>query len=257
VLLAAAPALAGETDDPLAAEFAAAAAAAPGYPDPLERFNRGALRFNQQLDRFLIDPLTRVYTFVVPEPGRRAVRRFFANLAAPGILANDLLQFEVADAVCTTTRFAFNTVVGVGGLFDPATFIGWEGHDADFGQTLAVYGVPSGPYLVIPAFGPTTARDAAGAVVGMMFRPTTYLLGPGDQLLYGSIYGGGVGIVAREEHGDELRRLEESSVDFYAALRNAFYQTRTAQIWERQARRERTAGAEPATSVIDENEDSG
>ena len=219
-------ALLAELDDTLASEEA-------GFPDPFERPNRGTFGFNQTVDRWVLNPGARAYALVAPAPARRAVRRFFVNLDAPGVLANDLLQREWKDAGMTAVRFVVNTTAGVGGFFDPASKLGLEGHHSDFGQTLALAGMPSGAYLILPVFGPTTVRDGVGTLVGLLFRPTTYLLAPADQLFYTSIYGGGTGLVARDEHADELRSLEESSVDYYAALRNAYYQSRTAAIWER------------------------
>jgi phospholipid-binding lipoprotein MlaA len=123
------------------------------------------------------------------------------------------------------------------------------GHESDFGQTLALSGVPSGPYLVLPILGPNNARDGAGYVVDFLFRPTTYLITPGGQLiLSGFVNPGGEllftvfvegstelaeGLATREASGEALRALEASSVDYYAALRNAYYQNRVAFIWRR------------------------
>ena len=220
---------AGEVEDPLLVELEQGEALS-SFPDPFEAANRHVLCFNRGLDDFLIDPITRAYQFILPYPLRRSVRNFFDNLDTPVVLVNDVLQLEWHDAGVTTGRFLLNTTLGIGGLFDPSTYIGVPGHHSDFGETMAVYGTPSGPYLVLPLIGPTTVRDGFGTLVHFLFRPTTYLLGPADQLFYGVIYGGGSGLVERDEHEQALRALEESSVDYYAALRNAYYQTRSAQI---------------------------
>jgi phospholipid-binding lipoprotein MlaA len=243
---AAEPAAADLAADPL---FGDPNAASPRFPDPLEPVNRGTFAFNRQADRWVIAPVTSAYTKVVPGCVRRSVRRFFANLNSPSIIANDVLQREWRDAGVSTARLVVNSTVGVAGLTDPATRFGFPEHHSDFGQTLALAGVDSGPYLIMPLLGPTTMRDGFGVLVDFAFRPTTYLLGsvvlaellpgvPGvagieDQLIYGTIQSGGTGLVAREENAEQLRALEESSVDFYATLRSAYYQNRQAAIWER------------------------
>jgi phospholipid-binding lipoprotein MlaA len=223
-------------DAEFAAEFDEEFDAQPAsFPDPLESMNRAMLSFNQGLDRWVFNPITTAYRFVVPKPVRKSFVRFLINLDSPVVLANDLLQREWSDAGTTVGRFGINTTVGLVGLFDPASSFGLEGHNSDFGQTLAIEGVPSGAYIVLPVLGPTTVRDGLGDVVDLMFRPLTFVLGPGNTLLYSSIYGGSMGLVFMDAHADELRMLEESSVDFYAALRNAYYQNRTAEIWERRS----------------------
>jgi len=211
------------------------------FPDPLERTNRVTFAINRGFDRVLIDPIARGYRWVVPERARRSIRYFFRNLNSPSIIANDVLQREWYDACVSTARTGINSTVGVGGLFDPATSLGLPHHDADFGQTMALAGMPSGPYMIIPLLGPTNARDGIGALVDFAFRPTTYLFGSvllgglptiSDQLVYSGLQGGGTGFVTRAAAQRELDALRESSVDFYATLRTAYTQARTARIWE-------------------------
>ena len=217
-----------------------------GFPDPLETVNRGTLRLNQGLDWLLLDPITHVYGFTVPDPVKRAVIRFLSNLDSPAALTNDILQREWKDAQTTAARFVMNTTAGLAGLFDPASALGIEGHDSDFGQTLAMAGVHSGPFLMLPALGPTTLRDGFGYLVDALFRPTTYLLGPGAQIFYTTIHGGTSGLAVREANSEEIRMLRESSIDYYAALRNAYYQTRIAEIAKR---REHDRPAAPEQSA--------
>ena len=201
--------------------------------DPFEEANRRTLNANLVIDRWFWNPLTRAYQFVVPGSGRRALRRAIFNLESPALFVNDVLQLAPLDAVITVQRFVLNSTIGLAGLFDPAAGLGLPGHHTDFGQTLALYGVPSGPYVIVPILGPNTVRDASGYVVDFMFQPTTYFL-PGFTLfVYASIHQGGSGMAAREAHADELSALEASSVDFYAALRSAYYQDRTAAIEQR------------------------
>jgi phospholipid-binding lipoprotein MlaA len=203
-----------------------------GFPDPLESINRRTLAFNQGVDRWVLDPVTTVYRLVLPGAARKSIMRFLTNLDSPAVFANDLMQREWHDAGVTVWRFGINSTFGMAGLFDPASVL-VEGHTSDFGQTLALEGVPSGAYLVVPLFGPSTVRDGLGEIVDVFLRPITLFLGPIDQIFYATIYGGSSGIALHDAHGDELEMLEQSSVDFYAALRNAYYQNRTAEIWGR------------------------
>ena len=210
-----------------------------GYPDSFERTNRGVFAFNQQVDRWLLDPLTRGYQFLFPKPARAAISRFFLNLSSTKVLANDLLQLEWQDAGVTTARLVVNTTVGLVGLFDVAQRWGLERHDSGFGQTLALAGTPSGPYLILPIFGPSTVRDGYGAVIDGFFQPTYYFLGPATLMIGPTeilIYSGTSGLSTRERHLAELKALEDSSIDFYAALRSAYYQNRVAAIWGRRDR---------------------
>jgi len=195
-------------------------------PDPLEGMNRAVFGFNQQLDRFLVEPVGRAYGWVVPDPAERAVLRFFANLNAPAILLNDMFQFEAKRAGVTLSRFVINTTVGVGGLFDVADTMGLEPHHADFGQTMARAGLGSGPYLVIPMLGPSTARDAVGSAVDLLFRPHLYVLGPVQFLIVGT----GGGFAMRESYMEELEAVRDSSVDFYSTMRNLYFQRRAEQL---------------------------
>jgi phospholipid-binding lipoprotein MlaA len=207
-----------------------------GYPDPLESTNRGTFAFNRQVDRFILDPVTKAYRWAVPKPARNAISRVFANLGSTKTLVNDFLQLEWKDAGVTTSRLVVNTTIGLVGIFDVAEKMGLEGHESDFGQTLALAGTPSGVYLVLPVLGPATVRDGVGTVVDGFFQPTYYILGPSN-LLFGPteilLYSGGSGISTRDRHYLELKALEDSSVDFYAALRSGYYQDRVGAIWGR------------------------
>lgn len=223
--------------DPLSDELEDEYAAAPsGFPDPLEPFNRGILSFNHEVDRWVLDPITRVYRFVLPDHAKRAIQRALTNLNAPGVTVNDVLQCEFHDAGITLWRFVINSTFGIAGLFDPAEYLGVDGHASDFDQTLAIYHVPSGPFLMLPVFGPTTARGAFGTIVDIAMRPTTYFLAGTDQFVFTIIHGGSSGLATREASLDAIKDLEKSSLDYYAALRNAYYQKRMADIWSRRER---------------------
>jgi phospholipid-binding lipoprotein MlaA len=184
--------------------------------------NRGVFAVNRGVDWALVDPLTSAYAWLVPEPGRRAVRRFFDNLASPAVLVNDLLQLEGRRAARTGGRFLVNTTVGVGGLFDPAERLGLRRHEADFGQTLYTYGVGSGPYLMLPLLGPSSVRDATGRLVDGFLRIDLWLLGAAQIIVLGVADG----VSLREMHEKALEELERSSVDYYAALRGVYWASR-------------------------------
>lgn len=199
------------------------------YPDPFEKFNRGVLAVNSVVDRFLMDPVTVVYRFILPERARRSVGRFFDNVNSTQTLVNDVFQLEWRDAGMTTARLLVNSTAGIGGLFDPATRWGLEGHVSDFGQTLAIAGAPSGPYFMLPLLGPSNIRDGLGLGVDAIFHPTFFLLGGTDVLFFS----GSSGLTERARHYEELKALQESSIDYYAALRSGYYQNRQSEIWSR------------------------
>ena len=213
-------------DDPFTAEFEEQQV---GYPDPWEEFNRGVLTLNQELDDWVFEPVALGYRALVPDPLRAAIHRVFSNFGSVTILLNDALQGQGDCVAATATRLMVNSTVGLGGTIDVAKNSGVPAHSNDFGATLWSYGVDSGPYLMLPVFGPSTARDGFGTIVDTLSSPPTYVLGVAQRVTYG----GGYGIALREEYHESLTALEESSVDFYAALRNAYYQSRSAEpVWQ-------------------------
>jgi phospholipid-binding lipoprotein MlaA len=216
-----------------------------GFPDPLEPANRKILKFNQFANKWGIDPIAKGYAFVVPDEARFAVRRFFLNLNAPVTTVNDALQLEWRDAGMTIGAFLINSTLGLGGLFAPGDKLGFPRHRSDFGQTLALADVESGPYLVIPIMGPTNIRDGSGKIVDLFMRPASWFLGFG---VLSVLAGTGEGIVVLEAHRSDLAELEKSSVDFYPVLRSAYYQNRMGEIWDRRQdhRREKDLAASGA-----------
>jgi phospholipid-binding lipoprotein MlaA len=205
-------------------------AGSEGFPDPLEPANRKILQFNQFAMKWGINPISRGYAFLVPKQARFAVRRFFFNLNAPVTMVNDTLQLEWRDAGLTIGAFVINTTLGLGGLFAPAEKLGFPRHRSDFGQTLALADVESGPYLIIPIMGPTNIRDGSGKIVDLFMRPANWFMGFGVLSL---LAGTGEGIVVLEAHRQDFAELEKSSVDFYPVLRSAYYQNRMGEIWDR------------------------
>jgi phospholipid-binding lipoprotein MlaA len=203
------------------------------FPDPIEGVNRAVFRFNATLDRWVLDPLTNTYRVVFPRPIHRAIVRVLANLNSSVILVNDVLQGDPEAAGLTLWRVVVNSTVGFGGILDPSTALGVEGHHNDFGVTLARYGVPSGPYLMFPVLGPTNLRDSVGGVIDLAFRPSTFLLWGSDALAYATIQGGSMGLTERADALEGMHALRNSSIDYYAALSNAYFQNRMAVLRER------------------------
>jgi len=145
-------------------EFERATFQALDVYDPFETVNRRIYHFNYRLDQWVMLPVVRGYRYVTPQPVRTGVSNFFSNLGEVPTLFNSLAQFKGQRAANATARFLFNTILGVGGVWDPATRMGLPRQSEDFGQTLGYWGVPQGPYLIIPALGPSNLRDATGRV---------------------------------------------------------------------------------------------
>jgi phospholipid-binding lipoprotein MlaA len=198
--------------------------------DPVEPANRGIFEFNMFLDRALFRPVTALYRTIAPETLREYIHNFLQNLRTPVILANDLLQGEPTRGGNTTMRFVINSTIGVLGFGDPATSMGFEQHDEDFGQTLAVWGAGEGPYLVIPIFGPSNPRDAVGKVVDFFLDPINWWASKEglDSVLWGRTVMSGID--TRDQLWDVLDDLEKSSIDFYASIRSLYRQRRNDEI---------------------------
>jgi phospholipid-binding lipoprotein MlaA len=138
----------------------------PANPDdPFESFNRSMFAFNESVDKYAFKPAAKGYNFIMPDIASKGVSNFFSNVDDIVVFANQLLQFKIAAAIATSARIVFNTTFGLLGLIDVASEMDLYKHNEDFGQTLAVWGVPSGPYLVLPFIGPLTVRDTAGLAV--------------------------------------------------------------------------------------------
>jgi phospholipid-binding lipoprotein MlaA len=229
---------------------ASCAGPARAVGDPLEPLNRGIFEFNRIVDGLVLKPASQIYVFAVPEPGRRGVSNFLSNLRAPVIFVNHLLQGEADQAGVTLGRFFVNSTLGLFGVFDTASVLGVEPRrHADFGQTLGVWGVGGGAYLVLPIFGPSTFRDAGGlAVDTFFFDPFPYVTESEAQLARW----GATAVDTRYQYGPLIDDLEESSLDFYVAARSAFLQNRAAQI-----RRGRDVRDEAYESIFDEEFENG
>lgn len=197
--------------------------------DPWEGLNRDLFAAHNVVDNAVLEPVARGYRAVTPRPVRNVVLNFLRNLRGPVIFANDVMQGEIDRAGVTAARFGVNTTIGVAGLLDPATSMGLERHDEDFGQTLAVWGVESGPYLFIPLFGPTTVRDGFGRIVDIAFDPLTWAQGEdADEARIGRTLI--AGIAARELVLDTVDAIERDSLDPYVSIRSSYQLLRESAI---------------------------
>lgn len=189
--------------------------------DPLEPMNRAIFSFNEGLDRYVARPAAVGYVRITPSPLRTAISNFFSNIGDLGNFANDLLQLKITDATEDLLRFAFNSTFGLGGFLDWASAAGLPKHHQDFGLTLGHYGVPAGPYLVLPLFGPSSLRDSSGWVFAYFTTPTTYLPSDVSVPLFGVNF-----VSARSELLGATDLLSAAALDKYAFVRDAYTQRR-------------------------------
>jgi phospholipid-binding lipoprotein MlaA len=201
--------------------------------DPLEPMNRVVFDVNDFLDRLLIKPLTELYRFSVPDYLRERVANVLSNMGEPVIFANNLLQGEASRASVTAGRFAVNTVAGAAGIFEVADDLDLPKQRGDFGQTLSAWGIGSGPYLVLPLFGPSNFRDALGLGVDTVMSPWQYLVAMDgvtarDTFMISSF--AAEGLTRREETLDEYEALRTGALDFYATMRSIYRQYRNKQL---------------------------
>lgn len=203
---------------------------APGADnDPAEGVNRAIFKANLAADHAVVRPVAQAYQDHVPPAVRQGVRNVVQNLTEPANAVNDLLQGRVAQAGQAVGRLAVNSTVGAAGVFDVAKKWGLPPHPADFGETLAVWGVGEGPFVELPLFGPSNPRDAVGTVVDMAMNPLAYV--GGAPATYAGVAAGGAGVVdTRAQHLKDLDDLERNSLDYYAELRSAYRQHRDAEI---------------------------
>ena len=199
--------------------------------DPFQNANEAVYRFNDGLDRALVQPVAAGYDAVTPPFLQRRVRDFIDHLRTPIWFANDVLQGNGEDAARQAARFAINTTAGLGGLFDVAADnAGLEKEPEDFGQTLAVWGVPEGPFLVLPLVGPTTLRDAPGRAVDIVFDPFTWTRFDGAEGLQTGVRV--VDVLDARARGDSVIARVRASPDPYVSLRSIYLQNRRGDIDE-------------------------
>ncbi len=198
--------------------------------DPFEPLNREILDFNLFVDRIVLKPAAQVYIAVIPGFGRDGLRHFLDNLHEPVVFANNLLQGEFSRADTTLGRFLFNSTFGLGGVMDLASRNGLEKQSGDFGQTLYSWGVPDGPYLVLPVLGPSNPRDAVGLGVDGFADPVGRVIpsSAADAWNYGRF--GAMGIDERARNLDTFDELQRNAIDFYAELRSLYRQHRASDL---------------------------
>ena len=205
--------------------------------DPLEPMNRAIFAVNTTFDKALFRPVVKTYNKVVPEDGRRGLSNFLNNLMAPYVMANEILQGKPKQAGTMLLRFLTNSTIGIAGLFDPATKMGLTRYDEDLGQTLAVWGIGSGPYIVLPLFGPSNLRDTVGLAGEFYLDPASIAIDEAD--VWKNVFLGvdglsylrfGLDAFDFRARNDELfDELYETS-DPYALARSAYRQLREFEI---------------------------
>jgi phospholipid-binding lipoprotein MlaA len=198
--------------------------------DPLEGINRGVYKFNDVTDKALLKPVATVYKTVTPSPIRKGFNNFFSNLGTITSVFNNLLQLKFANAFSEAGRFVINTTFGLAGFIDVAEMDKIPEHKEDFGQTLGYWGVGNGAYLVLPILGPSTVRDATGTVFDTVTTdPITYTHNIGEIRLHNQLRAAQL-LDKRTELLDAKDLVDESSLDPYAFMRDAYLQRRASLV---------------------------
>ncbi len=208
--------------------------------DPYEPGNRIGFAINDGVDTYVLAPVARAYRYAVPSVIRRPVHNVLSNMTSPVIFINDVVQTKPRRAGDTFMRFVINTTAGVGGLFDVAAEVGYPFHDNDFGVTLALWGVPEGPFLFLPVLGPSNPRDATGYGVDILFDPLTYA--PSGHGIH-TLETARLGIAAvdtRERVLDEVDSIKKTALDPYATFRSLYRQNRESSIEQIEAEHKAT-----------------
>lgn len=202
------------------------------FNDPFEDANRKIFAFNQFVDRNAIVPAAKAYRTALPDPVRDSVRDFLNNLRAPLIFVNDTLQGQFESAAKTVGRFVINSTIGMGGVVDVAGRWGIPYHEEDLGLTLGAWGIPEGPYIVVPILGPSTPRDLGGQVAEGFGDPFNLMVTGNPYTLYWIpfVRGGVSGIDQRSRYIETLADIERTSLDYYATIRSLYRQRRAALI---------------------------
>ena len=217
----------------LLGNFIIGCATLPGPPeehDPFEGFNRSMYSFNAAADEYVLAPLARGYQAITPQPVDKGISNFFNNLDDVMVIFNDLLQLKFNQAGQDLSRVVWNSTVGIFGIFDVATPLGLPKHNEDFGQTLGYWGVSSGPYLVLPLFGPSTVRDGIGTGVEITYDPINEYDYPSSEARWSSLI-----IRVVDKRADLLqagRIIKKAALDEYVFLREAYLQRRRNQVYD-------------------------
>lgn len=239
-----------------AAALVSGCAGGPSRQDPLEPMNRRIYAFNHAVDKTLLRPVARGYARVVPDVARRGVTNFFRNIGMIVTTFNDALQLKGEKVPVDIARFATNTVFGLGGLIDVATELDIEYRDEDFGQTLGYWGVKSGPYLVLPFFGPSSLRDGPALAVDYVVSPFYWHFEDHEGLGWALF---GLNIVNTRANLLTLDNILAQQIDPYAFLRDTYLQRREYLIHDGNPPKPQTApgGARPKSLRELEEEEFG
>lgn len=195
--------------------------------DPLETINRPLWDFNYDiLDAYILRPATVAYINIVPQPARKGLVNVVSNLSEPASAVNGVLQAKPSSAAVSAGRFLVNSTLGIFGLFDIASKIGLTEQQEDFNQTLAVWGVGNGSYLMLPALGPTTVRGTAGGVVDNLYFPLALLNTPL------SLTRAAIGALSAREQMMSLENVLEESLDPYAFIKESYFQREEFKIYD-------------------------
>jgi len=189
----------------------------PNINDPFESFNRAMYDFNDVVDQYIAEPISQAYKFITPEFVRTGISNFFSNMKGLNTVLNSALQGKFKQSAESSGRFLVNSSVGLLGLIDVAKHMGLENREEDFEQTLAVWGVPHGPYLVLPIMGPSTMRGIPGAIFDSAANPVTYFGFPAQVVAM---------LNARAEAEGSLKFIDEAALDRYIFTRESFLQWR-------------------------------
>lgn len=201
--------------------------------DPLENWNRGVQSLNDNLDQYALKPVAQGYNYIMPNFADIAVTNFFNNIDDINVTINDLLQLKFEQTGQDSARFIINTVAGVGGFIDVAEKIDLKKHEEDFDQTLGFWGVPSGPYIVLPLFGPSSVRGVSGRIGDAAMNPITYVGFMNNDIISGVqngfITGGITALKYIDARSDNLAKgnvAAEAAVDRYDFFKNSYFQRR-------------------------------
>ena len=210
-------------------EAQGAAGAEDRDQDPWEGFNEAMFTFNRQVDRFILKPIATGWDFILPDSFQRSLKNAMDNLSFPRRLVNNLLQAKVGGAGREVARFTINSTIGFVGFLDVAKdAFGIQQSDEDTGQTFGVWGIGPGPYLILPFLPPLTVRDGIGLVFDTAMNPMSYFI---PFYATAAVYATNV-VNERSLNLDKFERVQESVVDLYSAVRNAYLQRRAAAIKE-------------------------
>ncbi len=208
--------------------------------DPLEGYNRAMFEFNDQLDRAVMRPVAETYEENMPGPINTGISNFFGNLNDVVVLVNDLLQFKLKQAASDLGRITFNTTVGLGGLIDVATPMDFPKHYEDFGQTLGYWGIPAGPYLILPILGPSSIRDSGGLAVDGIYLDPIYQADVHPDTRWTAV--AVRGIDTRASLLQASRMVDQAAIDPYIFIRESYLQRRENLVYD----------GHPPTSELDD-----